>query len=107
MNTARESGRPDQEQILDLLAAKVLLKQILSAESVKSQYPDMLDQLELFLSIYGDTQKEYGRSDAINEINHLLEYLTDESGSSGPWTEKSSSRIDFEIFLDNLKKLLN
>jgi hypothetical protein len=110
INRVPESEQPDQEQILDLLAAKVLFKQIVLTESVKSQYPDLLDQLELYLSIFGDNQKEDGRSAAINEINYLLESLIDESGSSAtyrPWTEQSSSRNDFEIFLDNLNKLLD
>jgi len=109
-NTVPESEKPDREQVLDLLAAKVLFKQIALKESVTSQYPDLLDKLELYLSIFGENKKEDGRSAAISEINQILESLTDESGFRAtykPWTDQSSSREDFELFFYNLNKLLN
>ncbi|MCK5202093.1 MAG: hypothetical protein KAR21_27260, partial [Spirochaetales bacterium] len=65
-----------QEQILDLLATKVLLKQVLSTEPVKSQYPELLDQIELYFDIFGDTQKKEGRTAILNEINNILESMT-------------------------------
>ncbi len=62
-----------QEQILDLLATKVLLKQVLSTEAIKSQYPELLDQIELYFDIFGDNQKKEGRTAVLNEINKILE----------------------------------
>ena len=109
LNTIPESEQQDQDQILDLLATKVLLKQIVSSDSVKSQYPDLLDQLELYFNIFGDNQKEDGRSAAIGEINSLLESLIDTSYSSTsdtPWTEQSTNREDLTLFLDNLNELI-
>ena len=66
----------DQEQILDLLETKILLKQVLSSEPVKSQHPELLDQIELYFDVFGDTRKEEGRTAALTEINNLLESLT-------------------------------
>ena len=100
---------PDQDEIIDLLGTKVILKQIVSTEPIKSQYPELLDQLELYFSTFGDNQKEEGRSGAINEINSLLESLIDTSGSSAsdkPWTSQSTNREDFTQLLDNLNELL-
>lgn len=72
-DTKKDTG--DQEQILDLLGTKILLKQVLSAEPVKSQHPDLLDQIELYFDVLGDTQKEEGRKAVLTEINNLLESL--------------------------------
>lgn len=65
----------DQEQILDLLGTKILLKQVLSSEPIKSQHPDLLDQIELYFDVLGDTQKEAGRKAVLTEISNLMESL--------------------------------
>ncbi len=72
-DTINDTG--DQEQILDLLGTKILLKQVLSTEPVKSQHPDLLDQIELYFDVLGDTQKEEGRRAVLTEISNLLESL--------------------------------
>lgn len=65
----------DQEQIMDLLGTKILLKQVLSSEPIKSQYPDLLDQIELYFDVLGDTQKEDGRKAVLTEISNYMESL--------------------------------
>ena len=108
MSSLPENTEPDQDEIIDLLGTKVILKQIVSTEPVKSQYPELLDQLELYFSTFGDNQKEKGRTGAFDEINSLISSLKDNSGTADrPWEAQSSSTDDFRIFLDNLTKLLN
>jgi hypothetical protein len=72
-NTKKDIG--DQEQILDLLGTKILLKQVLSTEPVITQHPDLLNQIELYFDVLGDTQKEEGRKAVLTEISNLLESL--------------------------------
>jgi len=64
-----------QEQIVDLLETKTLLKQVLSSEPLKSQYPQLLDQVELYFDALGDTKKEEGRKTVLNELDKLMEPL--------------------------------
>ncbi|MDA3941638.1 MAG: hypothetical protein PF693_20405 [Spirochaetia bacterium] len=71
-----KQGPSNQEQILDLLGTKILLKQVLSSESVKSQYPELLEQVEQYFDVLSDTQMEEGRIAALTEINNLVKSLT-------------------------------
>ncbi len=108
MSTLPEEKQPDQDEIIELLGTKVILKQIVSTEPVKSQYPELLDQLELYFSTFGDNQKEEGRAGAFDEINSLISSLTDNAGTADrPWEDQNSSADNFRKLLDNLNKLLN
>ena len=95
-----------QDQVIDLLAVKVLLQQIVSTEPVKSEYPELENEMEIFFTNYSRALRREGRVSTVKELVSLLDYLT-ESSSSGISSPPSGIGADMVQFLDKLRKLLN
>ena len=95
-----------QDQVIDLLAVKVLLQQIVSTEPVKSEYPELENEMEIFFTNYSRALRREGRASTVKELVSLLDYLT-ESSSSGISSPPSGIGADMVQFLDKLRKLFN
>jgi len=102
-----KSDKEGEDQILDLLGTKVLLKEIVSTDPVKSRYPAMADQLDSYFNTYGETLKKEGRKAEISDVNTVLVSLIQHT-TPGDTTiaDQKKNNEGFVLFLDNLSKLL-
>ncbi|KKM16665.1 hypothetical protein LCGC14_1683580 [marine sediment metagenome] len=98
-----------QEDLLAMLQTKLLIKQIVSSEPVRSRYPQLYDSLEEYFASFGQEQERVGHLAAFQDIAALLNDLIEEqevdlssirSGNVGD----RQHRLFLEI-IDKLKKL--
>lgn len=95
-----------QDQVIDLLTVKVLLQQIVSTEPVKSEHPELEEEMGTFFNSFSNELEQEGRAAAVKEISSLLDYLGQDS-SKGATAPPSGIGADMVQFLDKLRKLIN
>ena len=66
-----------QDEMLELLQSKILMKQILNSEEVKADHPGLYEDLENYFTAYGDLKLEEGRTDAINALITVIGAIGD------------------------------
>ncbi|MCK5199388.1 MAG: hypothetical protein KAR21_13610, partial [Spirochaetales bacterium] len=95
------------EQLISLLDTKILLKEVIASDSIREEYPDLHEKMELYLEAYGKEKERAGRDAALAEIVAITEYLSREGGSdiSIITPEEEQQRELFLQFLQNLKGL--
>jgi chromosome segregation ATPase len=97
-----------QAQVLALLETKLRVRQVLSAEPVKSQHPGLYEQLEQYLDAFGREQRQEGQSTVLSDALAVLEGLkagkADLRRLKGDYTGALSSQ--FARFLEKLQGLL-
>ncbi len=69
----------NEEDMLELLEKKVLLKEILASQMVRKQYPDVYKSLEEYLDTYGIIQESIGKTHALKETASMLNALLKET----------------------------
>jgi hypothetical protein len=96
------------QSLASLLQAKVLLRQILDSDPVRSQYPHLGSDIESYFVALEEQGRADGRMSAIQEMASVLDRLT--GGSSPPQaasTAMGSSKVDPLVsLLDRLEQLL-
>jgi hypothetical protein len=96
------------QSLASLLQAKVLLRQILDSDPVRSQYPHLGSDIESYFVALEEQGRADGRMGAIQEMASVLDRLT--GGSSPPQaasTATGSSKVDPLVsLLDRLEQLL-
>ena len=97
----------DTGQLISLLDTKILLKEVIASDSIREEYPDLHEKMELYFEAYGKEKERAGRDAALEEIVALTEYLSHGSGSdvSIVTPEEEQQRKLFLEFLQNLKGL--
>lgn len=101
-NTDNRSG---EDELVDLLNTKVLLKEVMSSESVRDIYPDLHNTLETYLDHYGLVQQNNGKSLVINDISLLISSLNNEN----QLPPEPADEIQKDLYLSmlgSIKKLL-
>jgi hypothetical protein len=100
-----------QEELLTLLQAKLLMKQILNSESVKSEYPELYEQVEEYFTAFGEEKKKEGKYSTIQDITAFFNILS--NSETDPNTEQPLNVGNTDIektlyseFLEELKSLI-
>jgi hypothetical protein len=97
----RASPAPSPETLSQLLEAKILMMQIIAAEPVKSQYPELYETIERYFDAFGDEQARGGQSRALQNVISILEQISGEkdyeargcSSPRGPYKARFPSQI--------------
>lgn len=65
------SNDNNQDNIVSLLETKVQIKDILASDTVRSEYPNIHEQLQDYLDAYGREKERAGREDSIDMIINI------------------------------------
>jgi hypothetical protein len=89
---------------------KLQVREVLSSEPVKSQYPELYDAMEDYFETYGKVQLQSGQEVALQDANAVLDDLLG-SGSADLSAMKKSYAASadgdpFARFLQKLEALL-
>lgn len=91
------------ESLATLLQAKILLRQVLDTEPVRSQYPDLAAKTERYLDAVSARAKEDGRKEALEGLGSLLDKL--QTNDKTP--PANMSRVSVQAEPDPLLRLLD
>ncbi|MCK5671834.1 MAG: hypothetical protein KAH95_00575, partial [Spirochaetales bacterium] len=58
----------DTGQLISLLDTKILLKEVIASDSIREEYPDLHEKMELYFEAYGKEKERAGRDAALEEI---------------------------------------
>lgn len=72
------------ESLATLLQAKILLRQVLDTEPVRSQYPDLAAKTERYIDAVSARAKDDGRKEALDGLDSLLGKLQSGDKTSPP-----------------------
>ncbi len=104
------SARVSQARVLDLVDTKLQVREVLSSEPVRSQYPELYEAMEDYFDTYGKVQLQSGQEGALEDANAVLDDLLG-SGSADLSAMKrsyaaSANGDPFALFLQKLEALL-
>ena len=104
--SSRAADRVSQQKVLDLVDTKLQVREVLSSESVKSEYPNLYDAMEEYFDTYGKVQTQSGREDALKDAIAVLDELLGTGSRANLASLKSSySTGDGDLFAQFLAKL--
>jgi chromosome segregation ATPase len=110
LSSSGASARVSQAKVLELVDTKLQVREVLSSEPVKSQYPELYDAMEDYFETYGKVQLQSGQEVALQDANAVLDDLLG-SGSADLSAMKKSYAASadgdpFARFLQKLEALL-
>jgi hypothetical protein len=109
LSASGASARISQSKVLDLVDTKLQVREVLSAEPVRSQYPELYDAMEEYFDTYGTVQLQSGQEEALKDANEVLDDLLG-GGSADLSAMKrrygAAEGDPFARFLDKLEALL-
>jgi hypothetical protein len=97
------------ESLATLLQAKILLRQVLDTEPVRSQYPDLAAKTERYIDAVSARAKDDGRKEALDGLDSLLARLQSGDKASLPGLAQISvngERDPLLRLLDRLQAML-
>ena len=101
---AKAGSAATQAQVLALLETKLRVRQVLSAEPIKSQHPGLYEQLEQYLDAFGREQRQEGQGAVLSDALTVLDSL--KGGRADPRRFKGDySGVLGELFGRFLEKL--
>lgn len=100
-----------QEELLTLLQAKLLMKQILNSESVKSEYPELYEQVEGYFTAFGEEKKKEGEYSTIQDITAFFNILSNSETALNTeqllnFRNTNIEKAQYSEFLEELKSLI-
>jgi hypothetical protein len=108
--SAGDSGASSQETLVALLNTKLLIKQILASDSIRSEHPGLYKEMDRVFEAYGEEKKKEGRDAALKDLVTVTRYLTEQPSGEPPVPETLkdlNGQQDLLLqFFDNLKELL-
>ena len=85
---------------------KLQVREVLSSDSVKSEYPNLYDAMEDYFETYGKVQTQSGQEDALKDAIAVLNDLLGTGSRANLASMKSSySSGDTDLFAQFLRKL--
>jgi hypothetical protein len=109
LSSSGASARVSQSKVLDLVDTKLQVREVLSSEPVRSQYPELYDAMEEYFDTYGKVQLQSGQEEALEDANRVLDDLLG-SGSADlsalKRTYGAAQGDPFALFLQKLEALL-
>ncbi|HAK45936.1 MAG TPA: hypothetical protein DCO79_08475 [Spirochaeta sp.] len=107
-NTAEASS---QEDLLALLQAKLLMKQILNSESVTTEYPDLYENVENYFAAFAEEKRFEGEYTTLRDVIAFITILS--SSDIAPDIGVSQNKENYQLIqvlyselLDKLKSLI-
>ena len=113
-----QSSEESRESLVALLESKLLLRQIISSETVRTRYPELynkteeyFDKTEQYFEAFGEEKRKNGQYSTLEDINTLLDNLINGerkenlSGVLDGYEEPSHKEL-FLKFIDKLQVLL-
>jgi hypothetical protein len=109
---AGTSASEAQKELIDLLEAKVKMKEVLGSAAVAAQYPGLAGKLDRYLDLFGEEKRTEGRAFALRDVGVVVDYfqgkkakedvmaLLDRYGTDAP-------RSAFQQLLDRLRGLFD
>ncbi len=95
-----------QQKVLALVDTKLQVREVLSSQAVKSEYPDLYDSMEEYFDTYGKVQVQSGRQSTLKDAIAVLDDLLGSGSSADLSAMKSSySTSDGDLFARFLEKL--
>ncbi len=111
LSEAADSSEPDLLSVLQLLETKLALRRIVTAEPVKSQYPDLYENIENSIDSLIKSHELEARVSTLNALNQLLDTALAGRGSIDGnlpvQFEDLSERDAFLGLISRLMKLLD
>ncbi len=101
-----------QDELLNVLETKVLVKQVLTSAEIKKRYPTLSNDFEKSFLTYGRINKLKGEKEALTSLNNLIRYLNPSNAINTRHTpskelkENPDSLHTLINILRNLKRLL-
>ncbi|MBN2553682.1 MAG: hypothetical protein JXB06_12975 [Spirochaetales bacterium] len=104
------TARVSQAKVLDLVDTKLKVREVLSSEPVRREYPELYDAMEDYFDTYGTVQLQAGQEEALDDAIEVLDDLLG-SGSADLSAMKRSYAASpegdrFAEFLQKLEALL-
>ena len=100
-----------QENMVSLLNAKLLLRRALSNKEIRRENPGLYETLDMVFDTYGREQQAIGRTEALQDLISLTDFLSRPLGTAGLPSfnaEQGTRQRDLLLeFLENLQILLD
>ncbi len=93
------------ESLATLLQAKILLRQVLDTEPVRSQYPDLAAKTERYIDAVSARAKDEGRKEALDALDSLFGKLQSGDKTSLPGLAQISANGERDPLLRLLDRL--
>lgn len=112
LHRAGSSAEVAQKELIDLLEAKVKMKEVLGSESVAVQYPGLAAKLDRYLELFGEEKRTEARSAALRDVGAVIDYLEARKGKDEvmPLLDRyatAANRAAFQQLLDRLRGLFD
>jgi hypothetical protein len=100
-----------RRELIALVQAKVLVKEALNAEAVKTAHPGLSESLDRYIELYAEQKRGEGSAAALADVTAISDYLLGKKTSNdlaGIWTRyaEETQRTAFQAVLDRLKLVL-
>jgi hypothetical protein len=102
-------ARVSQARVLALVDTKLQLREVLSSEPVKSQYPELYEAMEDYFDTYGAVQLQSGQESALKDANAVLDDLLGSGTANLAAMKRNYAAAEgdpFAKFLQRLEALL-
>ena len=103
------SATDEATAALELLETKLLVKRIMVSEPVRTMYPDLYDQMELYLEELMENQRAETRVETLADINKLIDGVLSKQSMSAALAnpfEEAAGQDEFLGLIDRLNTLL-
>jgi len=104
---AAASSEAAGENLASLLNTKLLIREVLASDSIRSEYPDLHEKMGQYLEAYGKEKEREGRDAALSEIIQLMEHLSEGKDRNGPAPSDGVDAEQRKLFLEFLQNLKN
>jgi hypothetical protein len=99
-----------RRELVNLLQAKVLVKEALNADSVKAAHPGLGESLDRYIELYGEQKRGEGSAAALADVTAVSDYLLGKKTAndlSGIWARYAdeTQRSALQQVLDRLRAL--
>jgi chromosome segregation ATPase len=109
LSSSGAATRVSQSKVLDLVDTKLQVREVLSSEPVRSQYPELYDAMEEYFDTYGKVQLQSGQEEALEDANKILDDLLGNGSADLSAMKRSYGAAQgdpFARFLSKLEALL-
>jgi len=105
LSSSGAAARVSQSKVLDLVDTKLQVREVLSSEPVRSQYPELYDAMEEYFDTYGKVQLQSGQEEALKDANKVLDDLLGSGAADLSAMKRSYGAAQGDPFAQFLQKL--
>jgi hypothetical protein len=105
MSSSGAPARVSQSKVLDLVDTKLQVREVLSSEPVRSQYPELYEAMEEYFDTYGTVQLQSGQEEALEDAIAMLDDLLGRGSADLSEMKRSYAAAEGDPFAQFLQKL--